>query len=104
MKNENQSKVLEEMTSKQISIMILIAFIGIVVVGLGLLAFSLSVNPVRQDSNPDIDLTQPVRGIIARIEPGKDGVQSSCRLMVCFTALPSTPYRLKSSAALTKLK
>ena len=63
------------MTNKQVSIFILIAFIGFVVLGIGLVAFGLSVIPVRQDSNPNTDSPQTLRGTITGIEPGKDGVQ-----------------------------
>ena len=68
-------KELEEMTSKQVSILIVVAIVGMVVLGIGLLAFSLSGMPVRQDSNSNTDSLQTLRGTITRIEPGKDGIQ-----------------------------
>jgi len=64
------------MNSKQISIFTLVALIGIVVVVLGLVAFSLIFKITdRQQSNPNEDLPQPLRGTITQIEQGKDGVQ-----------------------------
>jgi len=44
------------MTGKQISILIFVALIGIIVLGMGLLAFGLSVIPVLQDSDSNIDV------------------------------------------------
>lgn len=62
--------------NNRISIFALLALIGIVLVGLGLLAFSLNAkNPDPQESNPNTDLPQPLRGTITQIERGKDGVQ-----------------------------
>jgi len=66
----------EEMTGKRISLFSLVILIGIVLMGLGRLAFSLNAkNPDPQESNPDVDLSQPLRGTITQIERGKDGVQ-----------------------------
>lgn len=62
--------------NNRISIFTLIALIGIVLMGLGLLAFSLNAkNPDPQESNPNTGPPQSLRGIITQIEQGKDGVQ-----------------------------
>ena len=61
---------------KRITTFILVAFIGIILAGLGMLAFSVNVrNPFHQDSNPNIEYPQPLRGTITQVEQGKDGIQ-----------------------------
>lgn len=59
---------------KHISIVTLIALIGIIGVGLGILAFSLKI-PVYRETKLNADLPQPLRGIVTQVELGKDGLQ-----------------------------
>ena len=59
---------------KQISIKTLIVIIGIIVVGLVILAFSLKLT-VNQETGPNVEMSQPLRGIVTQVELGKDGVQ-----------------------------
>ena len=66
------------MTGKRITNFTLIAIIGLVLVGLGLITFGLiQKNAPRQGSNSDIDFPQTLRGTITHIETGKDGIQAS---------------------------
>jgi len=60
--------------TKYISIIAIVAVIGIIVVGLGMLAFSLKI-PVYRETKPNVDFPQPLRGIITQVELGKDGLQ-----------------------------
>lgn len=65
-----------KITNNRISSFTLIAIIGIVLVGLGLLAFSLNILVTdRQVSNPNANNPQHLRGTITQLEQGKDGVQ-----------------------------
>ncbi len=62
--------------NNRISILPLVAIIGIALVGVGLLAFSLIYLVAdRQGSNPNADNAQPLRGTITQLEQGKDGIQ-----------------------------
>ncbi len=59
---------------KHISIITLIVIIGIIVVGLGIIAFNLKLT-VNQEIGPNVEMSQPLRGIVTHVELGKDGVQ-----------------------------
>jgi heat shock protein HslJ len=63
-----------KMKNKQILNFALTALIVIIVAVLGILAFSRKM-PLRQGNTPDVDLPQPLRGIVTKVDQGKDGLQ-----------------------------
>ena len=60
--------------TKRNLILTLVAIFGIIVVGMGILAFSLKI-PVYRETKPNVDSLQQLRGVVTQVEQGKDGLQ-----------------------------